>query len=38
MDARLITLAASGQRRQVSLFETVLDPLANAQRIEHFRF
>jgi protein-L-isoaspartate(D-aspartate) O-methyltransferase len=38
MDARLITIEASGQRRQESLFETVLDPLVNALRIEHFRF
>lgn len=38
MDARLITREASGKRRQESLFETVLDPLVNALRIEHFRF
>lgn len=38
MDARLISVDASGERRQESLFETVLDPLANALRIEHFRF
>ena len=38
MDARLITIEASGERRQESLFETVLDPLVNALRIEHFRF
>ncbi len=38
MDARLITRELSGERRQESLFETVLDPLVNAQRLEHFRF
>jgi protein-L-isoaspartate(D-aspartate) O-methyltransferase len=38
MDARRVTLEASGERRQDSLFETVLDPLVNALRIEHFRF
>ena len=38
MEARLVTCEASGERRQDSLFETVLDPLVNAQRIEHFRF
>jgi protein-L-isoaspartate(D-aspartate) O-methyltransferase len=38
MEARLITRSASGERRQASLFETVLDPLAHAPRAEHFRF
>ena len=38
MEARLITRAASGDRRQASLFETALDPLAHAPRAEHFRF
>jgi protein-L-isoaspartate(D-aspartate) O-methyltransferase len=38
MEARLITRSASGERRQNSLFETVLDPLAHAPRAEHFRF
>lgn len=38
MDARLVVRESSGQRRETSLFETVLDPLANALRTEQFRF
>lgn len=38
MDARLVTLGAAGDRRQASLFETVLDPLDHAPRVEHFHF
>lgn len=38
MDARLVTRETSGQRREASLFETVLDPLVNALRTEQFRF
>jgi len=38
MEACLVTGGASGERRQTSLFETVLDPLAHALRAGHFRF
>ncbi len=36
MDARLITLSASGDSTSESLFETVLTPLVNAERPEPF--
>lgn len=38
MEARLITRDASGGRTQRGLFETRLDPLVNAPRLEAFRF
>jgi protein-L-isoaspartate(D-aspartate) O-methyltransferase len=38
MEARLISRTADGQRTQTGLFETRLDPLRNAVRIEAFRF
>lgn len=38
MDARLITRLPDGGFRHVSLFETVVEPLVNAARIEAFRF
>jgi len=36
MDARLVTLSASGESTSESLFETVLTPLINAERPEPF--
>ena len=36
MEARLITLNASGDSTSESLFETVLTPLVNAERPEPF--
>ena len=38
MEARLVTLAASGDRREESLFETVIDPLDHARRASAFNF
>ena len=38
MEARLVTLDASGSRSQRGLFETQIDPLVNAPRLEAFRF
>ena len=38
MEARLITRGAAGERTQKGLFETELDPLQNALRVEGFRF
>jgi protein-L-isoaspartate(D-aspartate) O-methyltransferase len=38
MEARLISRDATGQRQQRDLFETQLDPLVNALRLEAFRF
>ena len=38
MTARLVTCTAPGAFRAVDLFETVLDPLANAEQRPRFRF
>jgi len=38
MQARLITRESSGGRTQRGLFETEIDPLVNAPRLEAFRF
>jgi protein-L-isoaspartate(D-aspartate) O-methyltransferase len=38
MEAKLVTRHASGERREDSLFETVLDALDHAPRVPHFRF
>jgi len=38
MEARLITCTAHGQYRTITLFETSVAPLVNAQQPEHFDF
>lgn len=38
MEARLVRLTPSGARNSFSLFETVIDPLVHAPRVEHFDF
>ena len=38
MSARLVTCTAPGERRATDLFETVLRPLANAERPSRFKF
>jgi hypothetical protein len=38
MQARLVTCTAPGASHSVDLFETVLQPLANAEQPRRFRF
>jgi protein-L-isoaspartate(D-aspartate) O-methyltransferase len=38
MEARLVRFDGTGQRQQISLFETVSDPLLNAPRVTRFEF
>jgi protein-L-isoaspartate(D-aspartate) O-methyltransferase len=38
MSARLVICTAPGERRATDLFETVIRPLANAERPSRFKF